>query len=329
VAESIVRARAVVRVPDSDPIKYLVLRRFPFATAIRYPPSLSGGRGIDLEDRQRSLSEIRAYEEELRKKGRAELQALCDEERAKQKAELLDQAKREELARFFNQPDANADFSHWSKAAHWTLDEAIALSFGKAPERVSWEKVKPFVKVSPFAFQYERRRDLALRAKTWEQLFDPVLPGIFLAWAKRTEIPVSPVLEATVTARGVQIADWKTLYDQLNAKCDEEREQWSAKYRELANAANEVIAERDAAERALVESKALEKGLGTKERESLLRLVIGMAIEGYRYDPNQRRSDKTTEIVTDLEKVGLPLDADTVRKWLREATEILPAREAE
>jgi hypothetical protein len=43
-------------------------------------------------------------------------------------------AEQEEGERFFNRPHANADFDHWSKAAHWTLDEAIALSLGKAPE---------------------------------------------------------------------------------------------------------------------------------------------------------------------------------------------------
>jgi hypothetical protein len=52
-------------------------------------------------------------------------------------------------------PMARADFEHWSKAAHWTLEEAIALSFGRAPERVSWEKIKPYVQSSPFAFEYQ------------------------------------------------------------------------------------------------------------------------------------------------------------------------------
>jgi hypothetical protein len=40
-------------------------------------------------------------------------------------------AEREEQALFFNQPQAAADYVHWSKMAHWTLDEAIALSFWK------------------------------------------------------------------------------------------------------------------------------------------------------------------------------------------------------
>jgi len=59
----------------------------------------------------------------------------------------------------------------------------------------------------------------------------------------------------------------------------------------------------------------------------LLKLVIGMAVRGYVYDPKAARSDSVTEIVKDLALVGVPLDDDTVRKWLREAAEQLPPKE--
>jgi hypothetical protein len=60
-------------------------------------------------------------------------------------AAALADVRREEDARFFTQPQAKADFGHWSKAEHWSLDEAIALVFGKAPEIVSWDKIKTYV----------------------------------------------------------------------------------------------------------------------------------------------------------------------------------------
>ena len=194
-----------------DRIEYLVLRRFPFANALRGPPSLLSMAGGDAHaDRQRGLPEIETYKEELRNKRPAELQKLYDEELAKEAAEQLAQAESEEQTRFFNRPYAKADFGHWSKAAYWTLDEAVALSFGKAPERVTWEAIKPLVDVSPFAYQYWRRRDLALRAAASKQLSERTGPGFFLAWAKRTDLAVPSELEAAITARGIQIAEWKT-----------------------------------------------------------------------------------------------------------------------
>ena len=61
-------------------------------------------------------------------------------------------------------------------------------------------------------------RDLALRATHWQQLYDPVLPGFFLAWAKRNDIDYPAELENQVVARGQQIADWKSRYDGLQAQ---------------------------------------------------------------------------------------------------------------
>jgi hypothetical protein len=74
---------------------------------------------------------------------------------------------------------------------------------------------------------------------------------------------------------------------------------------------------------------AAERGLLGKERESVLRLIIGMAIGGYGYDPKASRSKEVSIIASDLTRAGVPLTDDTVRKWLREAAELLPPAEPE
>ena len=302
-----------------DRIEYLVLRRFPFANALRGPPSLLSMAGGDAHaDRQRGLPEIETYKEELRNKRPAELQKLYDEELAKEAAEQLAQAESEEQTRFFNRPYAKADFGHWSKAAYWTLDEAVALSFGKAPERVTWEAIKPLVDVSPFAYQYWRRRDLALRAAASKQLSERTGPGFFLAWAKRTDLAVPSELEAAITARGIQIAEWKTH--------DLSKEQ-SEQIDPLRSRDDKLQAQHAAA--APAPHDRPEKPLATRERDSLLKLVIGMAVGGYRYDATALRSERPTEIANDLASAGVPVDVDTVRKWLKEAADLLPRRQAE
>lgn len=174
---------------------------------------------------QERIKEIEAYQSELRAKPREELRAFYDQERAKERQEQQAKAELEEQQRFFNQPHAKADFVHWSKATYWTLDEAIALSFGKAPEAVKWESVKGYCVSlqgpgSPFAVKYGRVRDLALRAKAWKQLSDPVLPSTFLAWARRMEIEVPAELVAQIEARGTVIADWKDMFDKLKTQSD-------------------------------------------------------------------------------------------------------------
>jgi hypothetical protein len=314
-----------------DRTEYLVLRKFPFARAIEFPPSLSSTRGRNTEPSPQVREALAAYRTELASLPSEEIAARYNAEKQREYQLLVQKAEQAEREHFFNQPRANADFEHWSKLAHWTLDEAVAVSFGKAPELVNWPTISKYLQLSPFAVQYSRRRELALRAAQWKQLYDPVLPGIFLAWAKGLEIEVPAALVEAVQKRG-PIRDWKSLYDELKTTHANREASWTA----LDEAKDRTIVSKDRVVAALEErlrkleaqqtTQPPEKQLGARERESLLKVVIGMAVGGYSYDPKAGRSDRPTEIAGDLERAGVPLDVDTVRKWLREAAELLPPK---
>ncbi|MCB9983642.1 MAG: hypothetical protein H6861_08245 [Rhodospirillales bacterium] len=66
------------------------------------------------------------------------------------------------------------------------------------------------------------------------------------------------------------------------------------------------------------------KPLSDRERSSLLKMIIGMAVKGYQYDPKAKRSPTAGEIVSDLQLLGISLDEDTARKWLKEAAHQFP-----
>jgi len=111
-------------------------------------------------------------------------------------------------------------FAYWAKMSYWTLDEAVALAFGKDPEAARWKSIEHDADV-PFAREYRRVRKLAKRAKDLWQSGERVQPGSFLAWAKCNEIEVPPELVREVESQGVLIADWKDLYDKLKMQFDE------------------------------------------------------------------------------------------------------------
>jgi hypothetical protein len=322
-------------------IDFLVRRKF--GKAVQDTLKRGGRVPHYFPEANKRIQEAEEYQAELCAMLPEKVQALYEQEHEKERhehekvrTERRVEADREEAQRFFNQPGAEADFAHWSK--HWTLDEAIALSFGKAPEVVSWEKVKGYVGQSRFATQYARVRDLALRATRWHQLYDPVLPGFFLAWAKRNDIDYPAELEAQVVARGHQIADWKSLYDGLQAQYNElkaQHEAAAARVQALLDENKNLIdgfaAERDSLrsrvaqlDHALGQGQVNDQPLPTRVRGTLLKLIIGMAVKGYGYDRKAKRSDEISEIVDDLNSVGVSLEADTVRKWLREAADLLP-----
>jgi hypothetical protein len=64
-----------------------------------------------------------------------------------------------------------------------------------------------------------------------------------------------------------------------------------------------------------------------REQESLLKLLIGMATGGYRFDRKAGRSRATKEIADDLRLAGIPLDEATILKFLKRASELLPAED--
>lgn len=66
------------------------------------------------------------------------------------------------------------------------------------------------------------------------------------------------------------------------------------------------------------------KPLGTRERNTLQKIIIAMAIKGYSYNPKALRSDVVSEITKDIESLGLSMDQDTVRKHIQESAKQLP-----
>lgn len=66
-----------------------------------------------------------------------------------------------------------------------------------------------------------------------------------------------------------------------------------------------------------------ERSISTRERNTLLKLVIGMAVMGYRYNPAASKSNAPKEIADDLVSLGIDVSDDTVRKYLKEAANTL------
>ncbi len=99
-------------------VELLVQRKFPPVVLA----DLSGKRqptGTTTLSRILRHEEIKGYRGELEALPENELQELFRTEQAK----LIEEAQREEQLRFFHQPHAAADFDHWSKAEHWSLEE--------------------------------------------------------------------------------------------------------------------------------------------------------------------------------------------------------------
>ncbi len=71
----------------------------------------------------------------------------------------------------------------------------------------------------------------------------------------------------------------------------------------------------------VTETSGTEKPLEGKGRASALKLILGLAIGGYGYNPQATRSTIPKEIADDLLLSGITLTDETVREWLRAAAQ--------
>lgn len=248
---------------------------------------------------------IEEYEKELESKSLSELVELM---RIETEAEELDRIEFESRL-WFNIPASPSEYDFWCKMAYWTKEECIALSLCRNPDHVNWGFIKSEDLLSTFVKEYKRRMELFDRAQAMDILDVSNKPINFLKWAKQIELSYPPELERILLREEGAAVDWKARF---NAEV-------------LAHSQSKKLLE---------ETKALSTADGPKpgnirERESLLKLVIGMAIKGYSYKPNANRNAATSEITADLRSCGIELDEDTVRKYLQEARELLPPPETE
>jgi hypothetical protein len=306
---------------ETDPIEYLVRLKFPnmlmMGRAVRKSTDLAAEFG-NLRTR------AEAYREQLLAMSEGDRQSLIADARQDETKRHDESRETQERNQFFNQPRADADVAYWASASYWTLDETAALSLGKEPRVVTWEAVSPHSDISPFAKAFEARRELVNRAEVMGQLLHKTPPSAVLAWAERMRISMPTEIVEAIRALGLQVADWKFLHDIKAAEVLKLETIIAAKEAVAKGGQSRTvygikISERASDTAAMVGSKSA----GTRERDSLLKLFIGMAVEGYRYDPKSNRSSTAKKIASDLALVGLPIDEDTVRKYLAEGRELL------
>lgn len=143
---------------------------------------------------------------------------------------------------------------------------------------------QPIDKIKLFTQCYSDVNDLYGRAYNRYDLHDPVRPESYLAWAKKHDVNFPAELERLLPGKESS----------------------------------------ESSDLAIVKAAIANKPVGARERDTLLKIIIGMAIAGYKYKPDAPRNDAIADIQGDLDKLGIPVSDDTIRKWLNEARELLP-----
>lgn len=249
--------------------------------------------------------EVREFCRALTTESEASLRQRLDEVMACFPNENAAKAKQIEANLPFNRVTAIADLRHWCRMETWTLDEGVALSLGRDPRKVDLDGIYPYQTSSCFAREYIERSDIVERASDSFKIATNSKPVKFIEYLDEKGIGYPRIIDDLLKRESI-----KSLSESVS-DLTKERDRI---YEELST----VRARLDAGE----------KGLPIRSRETLLKLVIGMAAAFYGYDPRARRSGTASEIRSELARVGIELSNDTIRTWLREAAEFLPGKTA-
>lgn len=179
----------------------------------------------------------------------------------------------------------------WARMPKWTAEEFLTLAVGRDPRMVSAQTIADNPDHYSVADDLELIDAIGSRDGSAFLLSTGRAPNWWIEWTDQHELPFHQPLREAVAKK---------------AKRDAEREAAASTQCEKQPASREG------------------ETIGTRQRESLLKLIIGMAVGGYGYDPRSLRSPIPAQIATDLEIRGLSLSDDTIRKYLREGADLLP-----
>ena len=182
------------------------------------------------------------------------------------------------------------DFAYWAKVSLWTIEQATALLIGEDPDAII--DSSGLAPACP-----PETRD---RYQKMFRLLDSHIRHSGIAFSQ----PPTEIIECAI----------HTKVDPPSALVEAVRAQGRT-----------LIEKRTAArDRSESEATAQSKALGERERKTLLRMIIGMAIGGYGYDPDAARSDTPRSIADDLSSLGIDISDQTVREKLKDACAFLP-----
>lgn len=223
----------------------------------------------------------------------------------------------DEQAWFESQLSSPADLNHWSRLDYWTIDEAIVLLLGKNPRVMGSSNSQLMIQFAEISDRFSDTNEVYVRSENLKNSMDRISPIDFMVWAENKGFDFPPRLKQALLDRS-EVPNWKARYEDLRSEFDAYK---LTKLEEPKDSQTEL----DTAEACTADEPAQDSGLteelSGKKKTSLLKLVIGLAICGYKYDPRISRNEAVSEIASDLHKLGISIDRGTVLTWLRTASE--------
>lgn len=217
------------------------------------------------------------------------------------------------------------NYEFWRRASYWTVEEGVALFLDKEPRLFNSEALKDAPRDHPTVNTFFEWLELATRATHVSRLSTTPTPEEFLEWRKalgadwnRDEIQAL-FLEEQDDGNPLSAIDYMASYFALEAA-----------YQTALKRNQELQDELD--EHAFcmlnsdfeIETKPRRSGFDDRQRKSLLKIVLPLAISKYRFNPKFSKNAAPKNMEGATTECGLTVTDETIRNHLKEAVQLFP-----
>lgn len=259
-------------------------------------------------DKKDDVSLAIAYRDELSVLSSDKLEERYQAEQ-KEIEELRTKLVEERESKLFHQEGMNADYKHWYMADYWTVEECLALSFGKDPRMMSYAYITQHQyyetrmgwNASNFSAQYNSLLDLVTRSVESGSLKTIHVVGAASNIHKQKVIPSNYIHWAST--KGFVLP--KELIKNASDKTD---------YKALVDKMTQTISDLEE------ENKVLKEDLKKQENKrvisTLYKIICGLVKKHYAGNKSGRISMMQKSIFTEA---GIDIDDKTLRTHIDEA----------
>ena len=194
------------------------------------------------------------------------------------------------------------------------------MLLGKDPDLIDPKALKADEDQSVFAWFYAHLRTLIDRAQNAKEIPNPIRPLILLEWADANKIRYPEDLVEAAADSSSETEDYKWLYNSTLEQNDILKEEIKSLRSDLGGLKRqqEVLPSTDTQPR---------KSDWTRERNTLLTMILAMAVKKFNYRPGKPYQTAARSIENATAEVGCTVTAQTILDKLREAEKLVHERE--
>ena len=199
------------------------------------------------------------------------------------------------------------DLAHWDVATSFTGAEAAALAVGLDPSQADHNRARRSPMIERMKRSYASKRQ-------WYEDNERPQPE------ELDSVPLNQMLESRELAWRARTEEDDALQEWLRNERQSGFDSQTFAREEIARWLAEI-----GLTSAYLFSKPKSGGSPGLKEESFLKIVIAMAVRGYGFDPSASKSPISKQIADDAALLGISIDEDTVRKYLKLSADLLPS----